>query len=142
MLLRFIAGYADTAFLTTIDAGTISPVPNPIIFNETRYNPGGYYDPETGIYTVPLDGFYAIAATLRSQPDNDYSVRIMVDGSPIVNSRNSDGSGGGYMQTTAFVPLHLTTGQQVWVIPHNLDATYGSDPIMHTWFSAYLISAD
>ena len=142
MLRRSIVGYADTAFLATINAGTISPVPNPIIFNETRHNPGGHYDPETGTYTVPLDGLYAVSATLRSHPDNDFSVRIVVDGSLIVNSRNSDGSGAGFMATTASIPLHLTTGQQVWVSPVNLNAAYGSDPLMHTWFSAYLISAD
>ena len=135
MFLHYAAGYAGTAFLATIDAGTISTVPNPIIFNETRYNPGGHYDPETGIYTVPLDGFYVIAATLRSQPDNDYSLQIVVDGSPIVDSRNSDGSGAGYMATTASIPLHLTTGQQVWVSPNILDATYGSNgALMYTWF--------
>ena len=143
MILCTAAGYADTAFLATIDAGRISPVPDPIIFDETRYNDGGHYDTETGMYTVPLDGLYVISATLRSQPDNDYSVRIVVDGSVIADSRNSDGTGAGYMATTASVPLHLTTGQQVWVSPDNLDATYGStNTLMYTWFSAYLISAD
>ena len=142
ILLRSIKGYADTAFLATIDAETVSPVPDPIIFNETRYNPGGHYDPETGIYTVPLDGLYFVSATLRSQPDNDYWMQIVVDGSDIAESRNSDGSGAGYMATTVSVPLHLTTGQQVWVSPGVLDATYGSNPLMYTWFSAYLISAD
>ena len=142
MILRSIVDYADTTFLATINAGTISPVPNPIIFNETRYNPGGHYDPQTGIYTVPLDGLYAIAATLRSYPDNDYAVRIVADGSPIVNSRNSDSGGVGYMTTIVSVPLYLTIGQQVWVSPVSLDAAYGSDPLMHKWFSAYLISAN
>ena len=143
IFLRFPTGYSDTAFLATIDAGTISPVPNPIVFNETRYNDGGHYDTETGIYTVPLDGMYMISTTLRSQPDNDYMVRIVVDGSLIADSRNSDGTRAGYMAATASVPLHLTTGQQVWVSPNNLDATYGStNTLMYTWFSAYLISAD
>ena len=83
-----------------------------------------------------------VSATLRSQPDNDFSIRLVVDGSLIVNSRNSDGSGAGFMSAIASVPLHLTTGQQVWVVANGLAAMYGSDPLMHSWFSAYLISAD
>ena len=140
-----ISGYANASFLATMDVGTISPVPDPIIFNYARFNPGGNYDTTTGIYTVPLDGTYAIVTNIRAQPNADFFINIVVDGVHTASSRNGDGSGSGYLSTVVSIPLYLTTGQQVWVKPNSLDAIYGSTDagvFMYSWFAAYLISAD
>ena len=58
----------------------ISPVPNPITFNETRINPGGHFDNVTGTYTAPLDGTYEFYFQVYSYPDVDFGVQLYVDG--------------------------------------------------------------
>ena len=52
-------GYGETVFLATIDSDTHVPeAPNPIVFDVAVLNTRGHTDPNTGIYTVPLDGTY------------------------------------------------------------------------------------
>ena len=71
-------GYSDSAFFATFD--TRSPtVTNPIIFNNALLNPGDHYNPETGIYTVPVDGTYELMFNLVSITDSSYNAYIYVD---------------------------------------------------------------
>ena len=77
-----ILGYSDFTFLATFD--TISPaVTQPIIFNNAVVNPGGHYDNETGIYTVPIDGTYELIINLASSADVQYRAHLNVDGTPV-----------------------------------------------------------
>ena len=134
-----------TLFLATIGAQTVTPVPNPIVFDETRLNPGGHYDNTTGIYTVPTDGIYEFNINVRSQPDSDFGSYLVRDGVDVAHARNADGSGPGYMSTLLVVPLHAMAGQQFWVRPWDLDAIYGrieSSGALVSWFAGYLVSAD
>ena len=134
-----------TLFLATIGAQTVTPVPNPIVFDETRLNPGGHYDNTTGIYTVPTDGIYEFNINVRSQPDSDFGSYLVRDGVDVAHARNADGSGLGYMSTLLVIPIHATVGQQFWVRPYSLDAIYGrveSDGELLSWFAGYLVSAD
>ena len=67
--LSFFLGYADTAFLATFSGYEISSIPDPIIFDEIRINPGGHYESTNGIYTVPTDGIYKINIQIKSEED-------------------------------------------------------------------------
>ena len=84
-------------------------------------------------------------ANVRGQIDDDFAIRLLVDGVNTAESRNADGTGSGYLSTVISIPLHLTTGQQVWVAPNGVEAMYGSNGSgthMFSWFAAYLIGAD
>ena len=115
------------------------------MFNETRLNPGGYYDDTTGIYTVPIDGIYEFNVNVRSQPDSDFGSYLVPDGVDVAHARNADGSGPGVMSCLLVIPVHATVGQQFWVRPFNLDAIYGrveNDGALVSWFAGYLVGAD
>lgn len=139
-----IIGYTNTAFLATIGEGFVSPVPSPIVFNVTQFNPGEHYDPETGIYTVPYDGVYMITATLRGEPDNDFGVEIMVDGVRTAENRNADAGGVGKITATISIILDLNMEQQFWINPFSMTSLFGGSGsvFMYSWFAGYLISAD
>ena len=133
------------SFLATIGAERFTPVPNPIVFDETRLNPGGHYDNTTGIYTIPIDGIYEFNVNVRGQPDHDFGSYLVRDGVDIAHVRNADIGGPGYMSTLLVIPVHATTGQKFWVRPYSLDAMYGrveSDGELVSWFAGRLISAD
>ena len=137
--------YVDTLFLATIGAEEVSPVPNPIPFNETRLNPGGHYDNTTGIYTIPIDGIYEFNINVRGDEDNDFGFYFERDGVDVAHARNADGTGPGYLSCLLVVPVHATAGQQFWVRPWSLDAIFGrtdNDGELTSWFAGRLISAD
>ena len=137
--------YADTLFLATIGAGLVTPVPDPIVFNETRLNPGSHFDSTTGIYTIPMNGTYEFNVNVRGQPDSDFGSYLVADGVDIAHARNADGTGPGYMSSLLVIPVHATAGQQFWVRPFSLDAIFGrteGDRELVSWFAGYLVSAD
>lgn len=136
-------GYAETQFLATIDAQMLTPVPDPILFNETRINPGGHFDTSTGIYTVPLDGVYQFYVNVWGHEDDDFAFYLEVDEIDVAHGRNN--GGGGNKNAAISVAVHAQAGQQFWVRPSSLDATYGrteNDDELVSWFSGYLLSAD
>ena len=51
--------YSDTIFLVTLSTDTASSAD--FIFDRDEINPGGHYNPSSGIYTVPYDGIVPCA---------------------------------------------------------------------------------
>ena len=51
-----------------------------MVFNHPVLNTGGYYDPTTGIYTIPIDGTYEFVFHFRSYNDNSAVAWLVVDG--------------------------------------------------------------
>ena len=95
--------YAQTIFLATVE-GVISPVSDPIVFNEIRLNPGGHYDNTTSIYTVPIDGIYEFNVNLKGQPDGDFGVFLISEGVEMAHSKIEGIQG--YMSTGFSVLIH------------------------------------
>ena len=146
LILIFFVGYNDFAFLATI-TGNLSPVPNPVVFNDARINPGDHYDPTTGICTVPLDGTYQFNVQIESNldSDNDWGFDLVVDAERITYTRHdASGSGSSDENVSLFsaILLQLSAGQQVWIEALDLDGLYGSSSVMFSWFSGDFISAD
>ena len=144
-ILFYVSGYADTLFLATVGFYRLTPVPDPIVFDETRLNSGGHYNNTNGIYTVPTDVIYEFNVNIRSQPDHDFGCYLAKDGVDVAHVRNSDGSGPGYMSTLLVIPVHATAGQQLWVRPMDLSYINGrtdDDGELTSWFSGRLIIAD
>ena len=63
---------------------TVSLTPNdPIVFNYPVHNTGGHYDPNTGIYTVPIDGTYEFIFRFRSSNDASIGAYLVIDGDDV-----------------------------------------------------------
>ena len=146
--MRFIllSGLKDAVFLATISEYSISDLTDPLIFDETRINPGGHYDNTTGIFTVPVDGIYEITSHLYNSPDVDnFSSHLKVDGRNMTYSVHSDYTSEEVerVSLSSTVLLSLTRGQQVWVYRYLTDGVYGSSSrgYMFSWFTGHLISA-
>ena len=141
------AGYANLTFLATIRAFYVTLVPEPIIFDDARINSGGYYNPNTGLYTAPLNGtceFYVQLETYNYNGAYDnWGFEVVMDQKEISYTRYSSASNLPFVESiSSTVLIHLSTGQYVYVEPVGLDGLYGSDIAMYSWFSGRLISAD
>ena len=79
LIFKIFAGYADASFLATFDEITLTPT-DPIVFNYPVLNPGGHYNPNTGIYTIPIDGVYEFIFQLWSDGDRSIYSYLNVDG--------------------------------------------------------------
>ena len=134
-------------FLATFRAKYITPVPEPIIFDDARINSGGYYNPNTGLYTAPLYGTYEFYVQLESYNYNgaydNWGFEVVMDQEVISYTRHNSASNLPFIESiSSTVLIHLSIGQYVYVEPVSLDGLYGSDIGMYSWFSGRLISAD
>ena len=46
-------------------------------------NPGGHYDPTTGIFTVPIDGDYELIVQVLGDDDAEMFIYLNVDGTDV-----------------------------------------------------------
>jgi hypothetical protein len=79
--------YASTTQLNVIGGGT--PGPYTIPFDATTRNDGSAYDPTTGLYTAPSDGFYCFSGVVYLESGAGYTAGSEVIASSIgsVNSQ-------------------------------------------------------
>ena len=143
-ILLFLSAYEDIYFLATISENTVSPVPGPIVFDETRINPGGHYDPTTGIYTVPQDGVYEFYVHILNGPNTDdrWGFRLVVDDAEIdYTLQIGQVDSPDYISDDSTEMLELSSGQQVSVTPISISTIMGSTSAdrMYSWFSSRLI---
>ena len=137
-----ISAHSETIFLATAE-GVISPVPDPIPFNEVRLNPGGHYNNITSTYTAPVTGTYEFVVLVKGQPDNDFGAFLVSSGIEMAHSKTEGNAG--YQSTGFSVLIPATSGQQFWVRPYNFETMLGSgiaDGELNSWFSGRLISPD
>ena len=120
---------------------TYSDLHDYITFDTEVYDDGDNYDPSTGIYTVPYDGYYLIHARVYGKVSNDGSHHIMVDGNKKTFTRESDPDTTGsapYQAGSTSITLHLLAGQEVAVDPY-FDGTVAGAGYMATTFGVTLL---
>ena len=122
---------------------------DPILFDEVRINNGENYDPTTGIYTVPVNGFYEfhVQTYVNSDGSLNWAFYIDVDNTRVTDSAHiANGASEDNTSTTTTVILNLIQGQQVSVFPNSPVTLFGShvdeDDRMNSWFSGRLIMAN
>ena len=121
---------------------------NPLVFDTVRIDGGENYNPGTGIYTVPVNGFYEFYVHIYVDDDASFNwaFYIQVDGTFITDSAHDVNDGPtDNISSTATVILNLLQGQQVSVAPPLNVALYGAhvdiDDRMNSYFSGRLIMA-
>ena len=132
--------------MATISQFTISPVLDPIVFDEARINPGGNYDQKTGIYTVPQDGTYEfyVHISVAAEGDDRWGFYLVVDDTGVdYTLQDGDVDYPDYISDDSSEMLELSSGQQVSVRPVSMTEIFGSNSIgvMLSWFSGRLIHA-
>ena len=145
MCFHFL-GYADTVFFATFTEANISPFPDPIVFNDPQINPGGHYDPENGIYMVPVTSLYEFHTQIfntNNAPDGGaWAIIVTVDGVQYTDSSHYNSVAEDNVSITTTVLLDLKAGQSVWVTPLALTTKQGVfTGRMASWFSGRLIMA-
>ena len=129
--------YRDRIFLAALSSSQ-SGSGNPVIFDRAEINPGGYYDPTTGYYTVSYDGIYQFHVQMAGYSSSDtLLIDIRVDGSAI-GSHNDDFHHEGYR--TATVLLELQAAQTVSV--YRSGGALGSSNYLQSYFHGYMISSN
>lgn len=94
-------------------AGLMSSYPphnTPVIFSDVLYNVQGSYDPNTGLYTAPVNGTYVFSYHLTVY-ERVLKVGLFHNFRPIVKTTNPKVFG----TTSHSVILHLTRGDRVWI---------------------------
>ena len=123
----------------------ISPVPDPLVFDQARINPGGHYDPTTGIYTVPEDGIYEFYVhILNGQETEDrYAFSLVVDATDVDYTLfDNDADNPDLVSSDSSEMLELSSGQQVSVTPVSVTEIRGTGgDLMFSWFSGRLTKA-
>ncbi|XP_062591336.1 multimerin-2-like [Saccostrea cucullata] len=129
--VAFTAGVTTTS--TVWNSGTL-------VFNKVINNVGGGYNPNTGIFTAPLNGDYVFYVSIQSY-SNDYSIYIdiVLNGSSKVRAMAYKlNSNDGYETGTNMVTLRLQQGDTVWVKHYSGTGYYTLSDAPITTFSGFL----
>ena len=78
--------------MATFDFDPLTPT-DPIVFNVSTLNPGGYYNASSGNYTVPIDGVYEFMVHIWVLQDSGFDAYLAVDGVRVLSFSYSGGWG-------------------------------------------------
>ncbi|KAI4883099.1 hypothetical protein NFI96_004963 [Prochilodus magdalenae] len=127
----------QSAFSAALNA--VFPPPNlPVAFTRVIYNVQQHYNPNTGVYTAPVNGIYILTYHLTAST-RALKVGLFWNYQPVVKSTEVSELG----STSQQVTLHLSAGDQVWVQVRDSSSNgmYTSSESSST-FSGYLLYPD
>ncbi|XP_061195794.1 uncharacterized protein LOC133204028 [Saccostrea echinata] len=105
--VAFTVGVSSTS--TSWNSGTL-------VYDKVINNVGGGYNPNTGIFTAPVEGNYVFYVTIQSYKNNAIYVDIVLNGSSKVRSiAFPNWPHEQYDTGTNLVTLQLQKGDAVWV---------------------------
>ncbi|XP_062598300.1 multimerin-2-like [Saccostrea cucullata] len=130
--VAFTAGVTSSS--TSWNSGTL-------VFNKVINNVGGGYNPNTGIFTAPLNGDYVFYVSIQSAGADFYDiyVDIVFNGSSKVRAMAYNYNSNDLHETgTNMVTLRLQQGDTVWVKHHSGTGYYTHSDAPITTFSGFL----
>ncbi|XP_062603382.1 caprin-2-like [Saccostrea cucullata] len=130
--VAFSAGV--TSYSSSWNSGTL-------VYNKVINNVGGGYNPNTGIFTAPVEGDYAFYVSILSYGNShDLFVDIVSNGSKKFRAIAEMGStSDGFETGTNLVTLKLQKGDRVWVTHYRGQGYYTYSEAPSTTFSGFLI---
>ncbi|XP_067102899.1 complement C1q and tumor necrosis factor-related protein 9 [Osmerus mordax] len=123
----------------SVGLSTLFPNPNtPVVFSFVHYNRQMHYDPQSGLYTAPVNGTYIFSYHLTVF-GRVLKVGLFHNFLPVVKTTNTADLGTASQQ----VVLHLSRGDRVWiqVKDSTTNGMYASSEASST-FSGFLLNAD
>ncbi|XP_009301913.1 EMILIN-2 isoform X1 [Danio rerio] len=109
-----------TSFVSFSAGLTLVPFPEKIgiiRFNKVLLNDGRHYDPNTGVFTAPVDGRYLLSAVLTAEEGEGIEAFLSVSNRNIqklFSAESDDCECGGSVAVS--LPLHLKRGQRVGLV--------------------------
>jgi hypothetical protein len=134
-----------TSSAQTINNNTLTDV----IFNTESFDPGSDYDNATGIYTVPVTGFYQVNFNVMLLDGGDtinyaYSKIILNGETELASAWQRNDSYYRYVSLNGSAILYLTAGDQIKVQASAVTSDAGSVSVYQanaaSSFSAHLLS--
>ncbi|XP_056014496.1 complement C1q tumor necrosis factor-related protein 3-like isoform X2 [Ostrea edulis] len=110
-----------------------------LVFPHVVYNIGGGYDPNTGVFTAPVDGHFVFFVNVQSYSTNAIYVQLILNGSPkVIAMAETTGSSSNEAGPNLAV-LRLQKGDRVWIKYYAGRGyfSYSNAPV--TTFSGFLI---
>ena len=137
---KFVAFSATASSSRNYSSGDIVQFPT-VLTNEFSDGIPGY-DPDTGIFTVRLPGYYFFGLTLYKSNvlSNSFSVYLKQDLEPILRVRNTNDVDS--ITHGSQVIVHLDEGVTVYVETTTGGELYGSTSSAHSIFSGMLLHED
>ncbi|XP_061167550.1 multimerin-2-like [Saccostrea echinata] len=129
------------AFTAGVTSSSSSWNSGTLVFDKVTNNVGGGYNPNTGIFTAPLNGDYVfyVGIQSRSSDVNDIYVGIVLNGSRKVRAMAYNyNSNDDYETGTNMVTLRLQQGDTVWVKYYAGKGYYTYSDAPLTTFSGFL----
>jgi hypothetical protein len=107
-----------------------------LVFPHVVYSIGGGYDPNTGVFTAPIDGHFVFFVNVQSYRTNYIHTNLVLNGSPKVRTMAYTGidSAGPNLAV-----LTLQKGDRVWVEYDYGTGYFSQNGAPITTFSGFLI---
>jgi hypothetical protein len=124
---------AFTAGVTSIDTSWNSGT---LVFPHVVYSIGGGYDPNTGVFTAPVDGHFVFFVNVQSSGSKFIYTYLVLNGTVKVTTMAYIGN---YSAGSNLAVLRLQKGDRVWV-KHRYGTGYWTESdAPTTTFSGFLI---
>jgi hypothetical protein len=124
------------AFTVAMSSASSSWNSGTLVFPAVVYNIGRGYDPNTGIFTAPVDGHFVFFVNIQSLGSNYVHVDIVHNSSPKVRAMASTPD---YSPGSNLAVLRLQKGDRVWVEHSGGKGYHTHSDVPLTTFSGFLI---
>jgi hypothetical protein len=135
LCINFVDINRKVVFTVGVSSSYIYWSSGTLVFPHVVYNIGGGYDPNTGVFTAPVDGLFAFFVNIQSDGSNQIRVNLVHNGTSKVRVMAYTPS---YSSGSNLAVLKLQKGDRVRV-RHYYGTGYYTDDAPTTTFSGWLI---